>query len=180
MKATLFALFVGMLMLGCGEPESEFERTKRLAEGGDEMDQFNLGVMYDNGEGVPQDYNEAIKWFTKAAEQGDAKAQFNLGNVYYHEEGVPQDYKEAVKWYRKSAEQGDADAQAMVGACYAGGLGVTKNPIEGCAWLGIAIVNGDEDAKEWIKRIELSSEQLIEAKKLAKYIHRRIEANRKD
>jgi len=54
----------------------------------------------------------------------------------------------------------------MLGGSYAFGLGVTKNPIEGWAWLGIAIVRVDEDAEEWIKEIELSSEQLIEAKKL--------------
>jgi len=32
--------------------------------------QFLLGLMYDNGEGVPQDYKQAIKWYTKVAEQG--------------------------------------------------------------------------------------------------------------
>jgi TPR repeat protein len=32
--------------------------------------QFFLGVMYASGQGVPQDYNEAVKWFIKAAEQG--------------------------------------------------------------------------------------------------------------
>ena len=124
--------------------ESEFERTKRLAEGGDKIDQFNLGIMYENGEGVPQDY------------------------------------KEAVKWYTKSAEQGDADAQSMVGVCYADGLGVAKNPIEGYAWYNIAIANGDEDAKEWIKEIELSPEQLIEAQSLSTEIYKRIEANKED
>ena len=32
--------------------------------------QVNLGVMYDNGEGVLQDDKEAVKWYRKAAEQG--------------------------------------------------------------------------------------------------------------
>ena len=32
--------------------------------------QYNLGVMYDNGQGVQQDYKEAVKWYRKAAEQG--------------------------------------------------------------------------------------------------------------
>ena len=44
--------------------------------------QYNLGVMYDNGEGVPQDYKEAVKWYRLAAEQGNANAQTNLGNMY--------------------------------------------------------------------------------------------------
>ena len=87
MKATLFALFIALLMVGCGEQnqsvgsngevedkpflpslssfnpnESEFERIKRLAEGGDKDAQSNLGFMYYEGEGVPLDYKKAFKW----------------------------------------------------------------------------------------------------------------------
>ncbi len=40
--------------------------------------------MYGNGEGVPQDYAEAVGWWRKAAEQGDANAHFNLGLLYYY------------------------------------------------------------------------------------------------
>ena len=68
----------------------------------------------------------------------------------------------------------------MVGVCYANGLGVAKNPIEGYAWYNIAIANGNKDAKEWIKEIELSPEQLIEAQSLSTEIFKRIEANKKD
>ena len=74
--------------------------------------------MYDNGEGVPQDYAEAVKWYRLAAEQGNAKAQYNLAVMYDNGEGVPQDYAEAVKWYRLAAEQGDAKAQHSVGRKY--------------------------------------------------------------
>ena len=77
MKAVLFALFVGLLMVGCGK-ETEFEREKRLAEDGDKFSQFNLGVMYQNGK-VPQDDKEAVKWYKKSAEQGLARKQSNLG-----------------------------------------------------------------------------------------------------
>ena len=58
--------------------------------------------MYANGEGVPQDYAEAVKWYRRAAEQGYAAAQYNLGAVYATARGVPQDYAEAVKWYRRA------------------------------------------------------------------------------
>ena len=58
--------------------------------------QISLGIMYANGQGVPQDYAEAVKWFRLAADQGDATAQFNLGIMYAKGQGVPQDYAEAV------------------------------------------------------------------------------------
>ena len=80
------------------------------AEQGDAMAQFNLGLCYDNGEGVDQNYAEAAKWYRKAAEQGVALAQYNLGQCYYNGIGVTQNYAEAVKWYRKAAEQGHAMA----------------------------------------------------------------------
>jgi TPR repeat protein len=53
--------------------------------------------MYLNGEGVPQDYPEALNWFRKAAEQGLASAQGNLGYMYHNGKGVPQNYAEAIK-----------------------------------------------------------------------------------
>ena len=70
-----------------------------------------MGVAYDYGRGVQQDYSEAAKWFKKAAEQGDATAQFNLGLAYEQGKGVAQDNRLAVKWYEKAAEQGDVDAK---------------------------------------------------------------------
>jgi TPR repeat protein len=62
--------------------------------------------MYRDGNGVPLDYGQALKWWDLAAEQGDTDAQSNLGDMYANGRGVPQDYTEAAKWYRLSAEAG--------------------------------------------------------------------------
>ena len=56
---------------------------RMVAEQGFASAQFNLGNMYDSGEGVPEDDREAVKWYRKAAEQGYASAQFNLAVMYY-------------------------------------------------------------------------------------------------
>ena len=63
---------------------------KPLATQGDPFAQSFLGVMYENGRGVPQDYDEAVKWYRLAAAQGDAHAQYNLGVMYENGKGVPQ------------------------------------------------------------------------------------------
>ena len=55
---------------------------RKAAEQGYSVAQFNLGVMYENGLGLPQDYIEALKWYRKAADQGIADAQNNLGLMY--------------------------------------------------------------------------------------------------
>ena len=65
------------------------------AEQGDASAQTNLGLMYEQGDGVPQDDAEAAKWYRLAAEKGEARAQNNLAGMYYDGVGVPQDYAEA-------------------------------------------------------------------------------------
>ena len=84
----------------------DIEQLRKDAEQGDVIAQYNLGVMYATGEGVPQDDKEAVKWLRLAAEQGYSIAQYNLGVMYATGEGVSQDYQEALKWYRKAADQG--------------------------------------------------------------------------
>jgi len=80
---------------------------------GNAIAQFILGSMYENGEGVAQDYKEAMKWYQKAAEQGDADAQYGLGKMYADGLGVAQDYVMSHVWFDIAAEQGYRDASNM-------------------------------------------------------------------
>ena len=80
---------------------------RRAAEQGVADAQYNLGFMYRNGQGVPQDDKQAVDWYRKAAEQGDTVAQLNLGLMYYYGKGVPQDYKEAYAWACVATEKKD-------------------------------------------------------------------------
>ena len=92
MKSALTALLAICLCwgVGCSKNLSEFEETKALAEQGHAQAQNSLGYMYDAGNGVSQDFEEAAKWYRKAAEQGEASAQFNLGVMYDRGVGVLQ------------------------------------------------------------------------------------------
>jgi TPR repeat protein len=69
-----------------------------------------LGIMYDSGQGVPQDYTQAAKWYRLAADQGNAIAESKLGVMYYFGQGVPQDYTQAHKWLNLAASQGNTEA----------------------------------------------------------------------
>jgi TPR repeat protein len=119
-----------------------------LAERGVPGAQYNLGRMYVNGWGVPQDYKTAAKWFTLAAEQGYAEAQFNLGVMYNNGEGVPQDYKTAVKWFTLAAEQGNEYAQYNLGERYYDGDGVPQDYVYAHMWGNIAASNGNENGEK--------------------------------
>ena len=87
-------------------PAAVLEATKELAERGDARAQFELGLMYSEGEGVLQDHHEAAKWYRLAAEQGFAPAQMSLGLMYIDGRGVSQNILEARKWLRLAADQG--------------------------------------------------------------------------
>ena len=115
---TLLTFVVVMLttfgLSACGDEDlvMEFSQTpaldeaRRLAEQGIAGAQNNLGVMYANGEGVPQNDAEAVKWYRLSAEQGNAMAQYNLGVMYANGEGVPQDYARSYLWFSMAATQG--------------------------------------------------------------------------
>ena len=72
-----------------GAYDTALKEWRPLADQGDVKAQFNLGVMYQLGQGVPQDYAEAAKWYRLAADQGFAPAQFNLASMYIKGQGVP-------------------------------------------------------------------------------------------
>ena len=101
----------GFEAFGSSDYDRAFRHLLPCAEAGDPIVQFNLGLMYDLGDGVPQDGAEAARWYRRAAQQGDAPAQYNLGLMYANGEGVHQDDVEAVRWFRMAAEQGDTKAQ---------------------------------------------------------------------
>jgi len=130
-----------------GDYATAYRLIKPMAEQGKAAAQFNLALMYDNGQGVTKNYAEAVKWFRRAAEQGDADAQFNLALKYAKGQGVPQDYTEAMKWYRKAAEQGYAQAQNNLALMYGDGKGVTKNYAEAVKWFRRAAEQGDAKAQ---------------------------------
>jgi len=91
-----------------------FKETKRLADIGSVDAQYNLALMYYNGEGVPQDHKEAIKWFRKAAEQGDADAQRYIGVLYKDgDKGLIQDYIRAHVWFNIAAANGDEEGRKL-------------------------------------------------------------------
>jgi TPR repeat protein/dephospho-CoA kinase len=127
--------------------ERNYEDLLRIAEIGDTSAQFSLGVRYANGEGVPQDYTEAVKWYRLAAAQGYASAQYELGMSYAWRRGVPHDAEVAAMWLRKAAEQGSLQAQYELGDRYHYGNGVPQDDEEAAAWFLKAAEQGNLQAQ---------------------------------
>ncbi len=120
MKRALVVLFIifasssaragfdaGVAAYKCAAYATALKEWLPLAEQGLAKAQHNLGVLYYNGEGTPQDrvtqdYREAIRWYRKAAEQGVAGSQFSLGLMYDNGLGVAPDHAAATMWFRKA------------------------------------------------------------------------------
>ena len=100
----------GLIAYEQGDYATALKEWQPLAEQGDATAQYNLGLMYAQGKGVPQDDAKAVRWYRKAAEQGLAAAQTNLGLIYSQGNGVPKDYVHAYVWYNLAAAQGDEHA----------------------------------------------------------------------
>lgn len=116
------------------------------AEMGNVKAQYNLGWMYQNGRGVEQDDQEALRWFRLAAEQGHSGSQFFIGLGYAEKRGVPQDYKEAVRWFRLAAEQGHPLAQSFLGGMYYFGRGVAQDYTYAHMWSNFSVANAETDS----------------------------------
>ena len=154
----------GMAAYKRGDYGTALKIWRPLAEQGDAKAQVNLGFMNENGQGVPQDFAEAAKWYRKAAEQGNnAMAQHDLGRMYTEGRGVPQDYAEAVKWWRKAAEQDHAGALFNLGHAYRVGEGVPRNNDEALKWWRKAAEQGHATAQANLGRMYAS----VKASKLA-------------
>ncbi len=110
--------------------QAAYEIWLPLAERGDRRAQYNLGVLYGRGLGVPQNFAAAAKWYLAAAEQGHTNAVANLGHAYEQGRGVARDFGKAAKWYRRAAEHGDIAARANLGTLYANGLGVEQDDVQ--------------------------------------------------
>ena len=132
----------GQKALEKGDYAAALKEFLPLARDGNSVAQFNLGFMYHEGKGVPQDSKEALKWYRLAADRGDPAAQFNLGVMYDKGDGVPQDSKEAFRWYRLAADQGTPSAQLNLGLMYEMGYGVPQSYVQAYMWYSLAGASG--------------------------------------
>ena len=120
----------------------DLQQLKMLAAQGSAWAQSQLGQLYANGRGMPQDYATARGWYEKAAAQGHAWAQTQLGQLYADGRGVPQDYKKAWQWWEQAALQRNAQAQFNLGQLYANGRGMAQDYTTARGWYEKAAVQG--------------------------------------
>lgn len=129
-----------------------------LANGGNPLAQYRLGMMYYNGQGVPEDEKQSIYWWKKAAAQGYVEAMFQLGSAYLFgsqtAKFVPDPDREAATWYFQAASAGHGEAQYHLGLLFLAGKGVIENRQEAARWMRKAASQGHPEAKKALSSIE--------------------------
>jgi uncharacterized protein len=123
-------------------------RELALARAGNPVDEWFVGLAYEKGDGVPQDYTKAAEWYRKSAEQGNVRGQTLLAALYENGQGVPKDYAESASWYRKAADQGNISSCWFLGSFYQFGKGVAKDPTQAAFWYRKDAESGDPDSED--------------------------------
>jgi TPR repeat protein len=150
-----------------------------LAQKGDTAAQYDVALMYQQGQGTGKDEAKAFEWFLSSAKQGDQLSMAQVGESYLLGRGVKKNGQEAAKWLqaalrwiRQAAEADYSDGQVMLGYMYENGLGVgpdlakavelyrkaaeQKNPVGqynlGVMYAnGIGVKNNEAEAAGWYR-----------------------------
>ena len=128
--------------IGAPDGEQALRHLRSAAHRGSARAQFELGVAYDRGVGVTQNYATAAIWYEKAAAQGLTEAIYNLATLFDEGLGAPKDHAAALAWYRQAARAGNALAENNIGNLHEKGLGVPQDYVRAVGWYAKAAARG--------------------------------------
>jgi TPR repeat protein len=152
---TCAAVFASLSMPAIGQTLSDAQIANRMtkAQAGDVREQFLMGLMYERGKGVAQDFPQAAYWYGEAAKQEFALAQISLGHLYDKGLGVEQSYKTALQWYYRAAKNGNVDAIYFIGSMVYNGEGIAADPNMAMQWFKKAADRGHVQGKAAYERL---------------------------
>lgn len=129
---------------------------ERAAAHGDMIGIYNLGLLYEKGNGVRQDYDMARQLYLQSAEMGYMSAKINYGSLTYKSDDEKLRQR-AYRYFYEAAESGDNIAQYNLGLMYYYNCVPGENPDpdrKKCInWMLIAARNGNEQAFKALAKI---------------------------
>jgi len=118
----------------------------QAAQAGYPLALYEMGYLYEEGDGVAENVAEAARWYKLGAAQGEPSAEAALGQLYEDGNTVPNDWVTAAAWYTKSAQQDNKMGEYRLGRAYEYGMGVPLNLDQAIAWYDKAAAQGDGKA----------------------------------
>jgi hypothetical protein len=147
---------------------TDVNRVLNRAGAADSIAQYEMALRYAEGEGVPQNYRDAMAWFSKAAANGNDKAEWKLGLGYMKGIGVPHDERKAAVWFKRAANYGNMRAQSALSDLYLNGRGVPRDYVRAYTWATIATgLRGNDNDRLRVIGSRMTAVQIKDA-------HRRI------
>ncbi len=140
-----------------GAYQQAYNIWKPLADGGDQVAMFNIGVLHAEGKGIEQNMQQAVRWYRRAAEAGYAPAQFNLGSAYLEGKGVAADKRQAFQWWSQAAAQNHPQSLFNLATLYLQGDGVESDQAQALTLYRQAAEQGDERAKKVVDQLTTST-----------------------
>jgi localization factor PodJL len=120
----------------------------RAAAGkGDPTAAYEIGTRLAEGKGVPQNFDEAAKWYDRAAQAGIVPAIFRLGTFYEKGLGVKKDPDLARRYYLQASERGNAKAMHNLAVLDADGGSKGANYKSAAQWFRKAADRGVADSQ---------------------------------
>lgn len=138
-----------------GDAQGAFKSFMKAAQAGDAWSQTQVGLFYEQGTGVQQNYAQAARWYKAAAENPVCapEAMKNLGQLYEYGAGVNEDWVAAAQWYQRGAALGNASSETALARAYQFGVGVPQDRSQAIYWQQRAIAHGDNKGADWLKQI---------------------------
>ena len=135
---------------------------------GDDKAQYNLGVMYQKGLGVPINQNEAFSWFFLSANQGNILANYALGHSYLKGAGIQKNFKLALKSFKYAALREHPMSRLLLGNMYYQGQGITKSYSRAYLWWKLAEDQNIDGASQNIDMLKnkMNNDEYLKGKEM--------------
>jgi Sel1 repeat len=146
--------------------DTDLARTLNRARAGDIAAQYNMGLRFADGNGVPQNYALAMTWFMKASEGGNPEGQLKLVLGYINGIGVPRDEHQALMWLKRAANSGNTWAERALSNLYLTGQSVPRDYVRAYTWAKIASELAGNDSDEVrLLRSRMTQVQIADAER---------------
>lgn len=146
----------GLRLLDLGQYMDALKSFGRSAKNGNTDAQYQIGIMFLEGEGMKANPEDAAYWFRKAAQNGHVLSQFEIGRCFLTGTGVQADERMAAEWFWRAAEQGDPDAALYVARMYRDGRGMRQDTDKARKYYNQAVAAGIPEAARELEQLPIS------------------------
>lgn len=126
---------------------------RQAADAGNPTATYEMGYLYENGDGVPKDAARSAEWYMRGARMGNAASEAAVGQLYENGNGVRENWDTAAQWYMKSAKQGYVMGEFRLGRAYQYGVGIPIDINAAKQWYDRAAAQGDSQSEFFAKYI---------------------------